>query len=120
MSRNASPRPSGTFAATIRRGRSGHGCPASPSTNVAIGHVAALFAGSSTCRQLERIWQAIAELPRSLKEPLILRTIEGLSQSEAAAVLRISEKAVETRVYRARRKLASFREGRDGPVNGGD
>ena len=62
--------------------------------------------------ELERIWQAIAELPRSLKEPLILRTIEGLSQSEAAAVLRISEKAVETRVYRARRKLASLREGR--------
>ena len=63
--------------------------------------------------ELERIWRAIAELPRSLKEPLILRTIEGLSQSEAAAVLRISEKAVETRVYRARRKLASLRDGRD-------
>ena len=66
---------------------------------------------ASDREELERLWQALAELPRSLKEPLILRTIEGLSQAEVAAVLRISEKAVETRVYRARRKLASVREG---------
>lgn len=60
-------------------------------------------------QELERLWRAIADLPRTLKEPLILRTIEGLSQSEAAFVLRISEKAVETRLYRARQKLAAFR-----------
>lgn len=62
-------------------------------------------------QELERLWRAIANLPRNLKEPLILRTIEGLSQAETASVLRISEKAVETRVYRARQKLAEFREG---------
>lgn len=56
---------------------------------------------------LARIWQAIAELPATLKEPLLLCTVEGLSQSEAAAVLSISEKAVETRVYRARKKLSA-------------
>ena len=60
--------------------------------------------------ELDRLWEALAELPRSIKEPLLLRTIEGLSQSEVATVLRISEKAVETRIYRARRKLASIRE----------
>jgi RNA polymerase sigma-70 factor (ECF subfamily) len=49
---------------------------------------------------------AIATLPASLKESLILRTIEGLSQAETAQVLGISEKAVETRVYRARARLA--------------
>lgn len=65
--------------------------------------------------ELERLWRALSELPRSLKEPLILRTIEGLSQAEVATVLRISEKAVETRVYRARRKLASIREGSHRP-----
>lgn len=59
--------------------------------------------------EFERLWQAIAELPSSLKEPLILRTIEGMSQSEVAAILHISEKAVETRVYRARRALAALR-----------
>lgn len=61
-------------------------------------------------QDLERLWQAIAALPRSLKEPLILRTIDGLSQAEVASVLQISEKAVETRVYRARRQLAGSRE----------
>jgi RNA polymerase sigma factor (sigma-70 family) len=59
--------------------------------------------------QLELLWAAVAALPRNLKEPLILRTIDGLSQAEAAGVLGISEKAVETRVYRARAKLTQFR-----------
>lgn len=61
-------------------------------------------------QELGRLWKAISELPRNLKEPLILRTIEGLSKAEAAEVLRISEKAVETRVYRARKKLAALRD----------
>ncbi len=56
--------------------------------------------------RLERIGAAISQLPRNLKEPLLLRTIEGLSQSETAATLQISQKAVETRVRRARIKLA--------------
>lgn len=55
--------------------------------------------------ELARAARAIAQLPASLKEPLILRTVEGLSQAETADVLRISEKAVETRLYRARKKL---------------
>ncbi len=60
--------------------------------------------------ELGLLWTAISKLPRALKEPLILRTVEGLSQAEAAHVLRISEKAVETRVYRARRRLAEIRD----------
>ncbi len=58
--------------------------------------------------ELARVIAAIATLPRALKEPLILRTIEGLSQAEAAQVLGISEKAVETRLYRARNKLTEL------------
>jgi RNA polymerase sigma-70 factor (ECF subfamily) len=54
---------------------------------------------------LARATRAIANLPTALKEPLILRTIEGLSQAEAAQVLGISEKAVETRLRRARDRL---------------
>ncbi|MXO76122.1 sigma-70 family RNA polymerase sigma factor [Altererythrobacter aerius] len=61
-------------------------------------------------QELERLWQAIADLPRALKEPLILRTIDGLSQAEVAALLRISGKAVETRLYRARRRLSALRD----------
>lgn len=49
--------------------------------------------------------RAIAALPASLKDVLILRTIEGLSQEETATALGISGKAVETRLYRARQKL---------------
>jgi RNA polymerase sigma factor CnrH len=59
--------------------------------------------------ELELLWAAVAALPQSLKEPLILRTVEGLSQSETAKVLRISEKAVESRLYRARAKLGPIR-----------
>jgi len=55
--------------------------------------------------ELRRTMAAIAALPASLKDTLILRTVEGMSQAETAGVLAISEKAVETRLYRARSKL---------------
>ncbi len=56
-------------------------------------------------QELDRVRRAIAELPASLKEPLVLHTIAGLSLADTATVLAISEKAVETRLYRARAKL---------------
>jgi RNA polymerase sigma-70 factor (ECF subfamily) len=61
--------------------------------------------------EVARIQQAIAALPATLKEPLILCAIEGLGQDEAAAVLGVSRKAVETRIYRARQKLSAALEG---------
>jgi RNA polymerase sigma-70 factor (ECF subfamily) len=64
-------------------------------------------------QELDLLWTAVSRLPRSLKEPLILRTIDGLSQAETAAALGISEKAVETRIYRARRSLSGFRTSND-------
>lgn len=50
--------------------------------------------------------RAIAALPGQLKEPLLLTAFEGLSQAAAGEVLGISAKAVETRVYRARKMIA--------------
>ena len=50
----------------------------------------------------------IASLPSSLKEPLILRTIEERSEAETAEILGISPKAVEMRLYRARARLAEL------------
>jgi DNA-directed RNA polymerase specialized sigma24 family protein len=41
----------------------------------------------------------------------LLHTVEGLSQSETAAVLGVTEKTVETRVYRARQKLNEILRG---------
>ena len=58
-------------------------------------------------QELDRVTRAIAALPTTLKEPLVLRTIEGMSQTETALILDISEKAVETRLYRARQRLAA-------------
>lgn len=50
--------------------------------------------------------KALAALPKTLKEPLLLTTLEGLSQREAAEVLGLTPKAVENRVARARKELA--------------
>jgi RNA polymerase sigma-70 factor (ECF subfamily) len=63
-------------------------------------------AGLAERQALARLDRAIADLPANLKEPLLLTAIEGLSQEEAGALLGLSAKAVETRVYRARRRLA--------------
>lgn len=63
----------------------------------------AAMAGQDDIDRLER---AIAALPDGLKAPLILTAIEGLSQAEAGRVLGLSAKAVEVRVYRARKVLA--------------
>ena len=59
----------------------------------------------ASAQELAKVRRAIAALPAALKEPLILRTIEGLSEAETAQALGISNKAVETRVYRARAAL---------------
>lgn len=61
-------------------------------------------------QELGRAMAAIAGLPARLKEVLVLRTIEGLSQTETARLLAISEKAVETRLHRARKRLAEALE----------
>lgn len=56
---------------------------------------------------LARLDRAIAGLPANLKEPLILTALDELSQAEAADILGVSVKAIETRVYRARQRLAA-------------
>lgn len=58
--------------------------------------------------ELARVQSAIATLPQAIREPLVLRTIEGMSQAETAQILGISEKAVETRLYRARGRLTEL------------
>lgn len=57
------------------------------------------------------LWRLIAALPPALKEPLLLCAIDGLSHAEAALALGISPKAVETRLYRARARLAEAMKG---------
>lgn len=56
--------------------------------------------------RIARLDKAIAALPPLYKEPLLLTAIGGLSQEEAAAILKTTRKAIEMRLYRARRRLA--------------
>jgi len=55
--------------------------------------------------ELKSLSKKIADLPEALRTPLILCTIEEMSHGEAAQILGISIKAVETRIYRARKTL---------------
>jgi RNA polymerase sigma-70 factor (ECF subfamily) len=55
---------------------------------------------------LARLNAAIAALPGKLREALVLTSLQGLSQREAADVLGVTPKVVEMRAYRARRQLA--------------
>jgi RNA polymerase sigma-70 factor (ECF subfamily) len=64
--------------------------------------------GAAGDQALKRLERAVAALPRPLKEPLVLTMLEGLSHKEAGELLGINAKAVETRVYRAKRKLAGM------------
>lgn len=62
--------------------------------------------------EVARIQAAIQDLPANLREPLVLCAIEGMSQDEAASLLGVSRKAIETRIHRGRQKLSAMLEGR--------
>lgn len=57
-------------------------------------------------RRAEALRRALSDLPDALKAPLLLSTLEGRSHAEIASILHITPKAVETRIARARKKLA--------------
>jgi RNA polymerase sigma-70 factor (ECF subfamily) len=65
--------------------------------------------------RLAELDKAIAGLPAFYKEPLLLTVVSGLSHQDAAKILKTTSKAVEMRLYRARRKildaLSRLREG---------
>lgn len=66
---------------------------------------------AADAQELKRTMAAIARLPARLKEVLVLRTIEGLNEAETADALGINQKAVETRLYRARKKIGEMMRG---------
>jgi RNA polymerase sigma-70 factor (ECF subfamily) len=55
----------------------------------------------------EAVRDAIMDLPDDLREAVVLFEYEDLSHAEIAAIARCSGKAVETRLYRARKLLKS-------------
>jgi len=63
---------------------------------------------SESLQRTERadaVRQAVTRLPEDLRAPLILSEYEDLSHAEIGAILRCSTKAVENRIYRARKQL---------------
>lgn len=68
----------------------------------------------ATQQEIDQLERSISALPRSLKEPLLLTALEGLSHQQAGELLGLNAKAVEMRVYRARERLTARRgAGRD-------
>lgn len=59
-------------------------------------------------RTAERVRRAMAKLPDNLREVLVLRAMDDMTQAETAALLKVSEKTVEMRLYRARLRLKEF------------
>lgn len=56
-------------------------------------------------RRMAALDRALADLPDTLKAPLLLATLEGRSHAEIALLLGVTPKAVETRIARARQTL---------------
>jgi RNA polymerase sigma factor (sigma-70 family) len=55
--------------------------------------------------QFSKLQSAIDQLSPSLREALVLFSLDGRSQKEAAAILRTTPKTLELRVYRAKARL---------------
>lgn len=68
-------------------------------------------AAMQSAAMVARIKAAVQNLPAKLREPLVLCAMEGMSQDEAAVVLSVSRKTIETRIYRARQKISALLEG---------
>jgi RNA polymerase sigma factor (sigma-70 family) len=66
--------------------------------------------------ELLRLTDALGDMPPSQRRAILLREWRGLSYHEIAAELKLSQSAVETLIFRARRTLASkLRTDGDGP-----
>lgn len=93
--------------ATVRRLIFG----ARPGTEAAVIDVASDAPSAETrahdAQALRALDRALATLPDALKTPLILTALDGLTTAEAAAVMLVSPKAIETRLYRARKALGA-------------
>ena len=62
-----------------------------------------------------RLAEAVVELPRIYREPVILRDLEGLSTEEASSKLRVKDQTLKSRLHRGRallrEQLADFSDG---------
>lgn len=69
-------------------------------------HVQRPASSSAAAEAAIKLNDAIADLPEPLRAPLVLTALKGLSHKEAAQVLDLTPKAIEVRIYRARKVLS--------------
>ena len=78
----------------------------------ALAHVADARPGPASEAELgelrEALVRALGDLPVDLRAPVVLRDVEGLSTSEAASVLELSEAAFKSRLHRGRMALRNL------------
>ena len=75
------------------------------------------FEATAANEMQQRVERAIASLPRSYREVLLLVGVEGLTPAEAAVVCGVRPDAMRQRLSRARALLAERLE-RRGEING--
>ena len=68
--------------------------------------------------EIDRMRREIDSLPDSLKEPLVLKYYNDLSNSEIGEILDVSADVVAVRIFRAKQKLAE-RMNKNGGVSVG-
>lgn len=66
-------------------------------------------------RQLVR--DALQRLPEKFREVLVLRELEGLSYRDISRILEVKQGTIESRIYRARTRLASEISTLEGDLN---
>lgn len=59
---------------------------------------------------LAKLDRGLNALPEKFRAVLVLSCLDGLSHGECAAIMKCSERAIEGRLYRARRQLAKWWE----------
>jgi RNA polymerase sigma-70 factor (ECF subfamily) len=71
---------------------------------------AAAPGGLEETEELGRAVAALLELPAKYREPMLLRHVRDLDYAGIAAILGITENAVQVRIFRARQKLVAALE----------
>ena len=62
----------------------------------------------SVCRCRSDLFRAVMNLDKKYRVPILLFYYEGYSTAEIASILRIPEKTVSTRLFRAKAKLKDY------------
>ena len=106
------PREPGAWLATIARNecrmriRSRMAAPATTLLDENLdAHGDATYHGAVQAATVDELRDALAELPERQREALLLREVRGLSYDEVATAMDVSPPAVETLIFRARKRL---------------